>query len=98
MTNLLVISQNGFQKLSLRIWTSSPQNRWRKISRNLRKLVLQKFLFKGIVLIKLTYLNQYSQMKVFGKKQVRGKRPEARKMSDRKVEKEKYEKSSEKVL
>ena len=37
-------------------------------------------------------------MKVFGKKQVRGKRPEARKMSDRKVEKEKYEKSSEKVL
>ena len=35
-------------------------------------------------------------MKVFDKKQVRGKRPEARKMNDRKVEKEKYEKSSEK--
>ena len=37
---------------------------------------------------KIDILDYYFQIKVFGKKQVRSKRPQARKMNDRKVEKE----------
>ena len=44
-----------------------------KIHKNLRKLVPKYFYFKVILLIKLTYLKQYFQIKVFDKEQVIGK-------------------------